>query len=81
MLQASDSCSRHELGNRLVVGDDTAAGELNSCDWSGGGNATGNRVSSDFTRAMEIYARVSLRQYGPRALDRDLAVQNGSGTL
>jgi hypothetical protein len=47
----------------------------------GGGTATGNRVSSDFTRAMEIYARVSLRQYGPRALDRDLAVQNGSGTL
>jgi hypothetical protein len=67
-----------------VVGDGTAAGELNSCDWSGGGGggkATGNRVSSDFTRAMEIYARVSLRQYGPRALDRDLAVQNGSGTL
>jgi hypothetical protein len=38
-----------------------------------GGNVTENHMSSDSSRMMEIYARVPLRQYGPDALDRDLA--------
>jgi hypothetical protein len=39
-----------------------------------GDNVTGNSVPSDSSRTMVIYARVPLRQYGPKALISDQTV-------